>query len=58
MENMRLLVSPDGNSAAWIHALDLTTGFYPKYDGWLDLTDLSDDEFEARVIGLQTKKEV
>lgn len=49
----RLLVSPDGMTAVWMHPLDLTTGFYPQYDSWIDATDLDDDEFEALVTRLQ-----
>lgn len=49
----RLLVSPNGQGAVWMHPLDLTTGFYAKYDGWVDCTDMDDEAFERFVVGLQ-----
>lgn len=55
MQQMRLFVSPDGQSATWLHALDLTTGMFPQYDGWIDATDLDDAEFEALIRQLQGK---
>jgi hypothetical protein len=53
MQTSRLLVSPNGATAAWIHPLDLTTGHYPQYDGWTDCTDMDDEAFERFVVGLQ-----
>lgn len=53
MESHLLLLSPDGMAATWIHPLDLSTGMYPRYDDWIDVTDLSDDEFDALVMRLQ-----
>jgi hypothetical protein len=53
-EAKRLIVSPDGHIAVWLHPLDLETGHYPQYDNWIDATTLSDEEFEALVHRLQT----
>jgi hypothetical protein len=49
----RLYVSPCGKSAVWIHPLDLQTGHFEKYEGWIDATDMDDAEFERFVVGLQ-----
>ena len=49
----RLFVSPCGNSAVWIHPLDLKTGHYPQYADWTDCTDMADEAFERFVVGLQ-----
>jgi len=49
----RLYVRPCGNTAIWMHALDLTTGMYPQYADWIDATDLDDDAFEMLVTQLQ-----
>ncbi|MBA1366242.1 hypothetical protein [Burkholderia gladioli] len=49
----RLYVSPNGMTATWLHALDLTTGHYPQYADWIDATDLDDAAFDELVIGLQ-----
>lgn len=43
--NTKLLVSPDGKTAARVHALDLETGHYPQYEGWIDTTNYNDEEF-------------
>lgn len=53
----RLFVSPCGNGAVWIHPLDLKTNHYPQYDNWIDVTDLSDEEFEALVRRLQATEQ-
>lgn len=53
---MRFLVSPDGVDGTWFHHLDLTTGLYPKYSGWLDCTEMDDAQFEACVLTLQRVK--
>ncbi|WP_261533586.1 hypothetical protein [Burkholderia multivorans] len=49
----RLILRPDGMTAAWVHPLDRSTGNYPQYTDWLDVTDMSDVEFEALVTQLQ-----
>lgn len=49
----RLLVSPNGQGAVWMHQGDLTTGFYPQYADWTDCTDMDDETFERFVVGLQ-----
>lgn len=49
----KLLVSPCGNTAAWVHPLDLSTGHYPQYGSWIDATALNDAEFEALIVNLQ-----
>lgn len=51
--NTKLLVSLDGQTAVWIHPLDLKTGIYCKYDSCLDASNLNDQEFEALVTRLQ-----
>lgn len=48
----RLYVSPCGNTAVWVHALDPRGDTYAD---WIDATDLDDDEFEALVSGLQRR---
>lgn len=50
--NTKLLVSPFGTTAAWVHPLDLLTGHYPQYDSWIDASDMDDDEFEALICDL------
>jgi hypothetical protein len=53
-QTRRLIVSPDGRVAVWLHPLDLTTPHFPQYDKWVDVTVMGDDEFEALVRQLQT----
>jgi hypothetical protein len=49
-----LLVSPDGQTSVWVDSLDMSTGHYPQYDGWIDATHMGDDEFESLVRNLQS----
>lgn len=49
----RLFVSPCGNSAVWIHPLDLRTGHFERYADWTDCTDMSDVEFDEFVLSRQ-----
>lgn len=53
LAEMRLLVNPNGQSAAWVHPLDLKTGHFPQYAEWTDCTEMDDEELEALVIARQ-----
>jgi hypothetical protein len=49
----RLFVSPCGKSAVWIHPLDMQTGHFEKYEGWIDATAMTDSEFETLIVSLE-----
>jgi hypothetical protein len=42
-DGYHFLVSPDRAKSAWVHPLDKAL---PKYAGWTDCTDMSEDEFD------------
>lgn len=42
----RFLLAQDGIGAAWVHPLELAN---PRYEGWTDCTDMSDELFQRLI---------
>lgn len=50
--NQRFMMSPDGMHADWIHPAEVAT----RAPGWIDCTDMSDDDFQRFVTERQATR--
>lgn len=52
MTGFRFMVSPDRFRSAWVHPAEIPT----KTPGWIDCTDMDDDEFDRFMKGPQNEQ--